>query len=90
MDTNINYVAASVVASITNYKKYAQFDISNNIGVIATLYNLGDEKKRAIDLYEKNQNLRKENKSIVFPVENFYGWYMNKKENEIKVLFHKV
>lgn len=90
VDTNINYVAASVVASITNYKKYAQFDISNNIGVIATLYNLGDEKKRAIDLYEKNQNLRKENKSIIFPVENFYGWYMNKKENEIKVLFHKV
>ena len=43
VDTNINYVAASVVASITNYKKYAQFDISNNIGVIATLYNLGDE-----------------------------------------------
>ena len=39
VDTNINYVAASVVASITNYKKYAQFDISNNIGIIATLYN---------------------------------------------------
>lgn len=87
VDTNINYVAASVVASIENYKKYAKFDISKNIGVIATLYNLGAEKKRAVQLAKANENAPKD--KLVYPVENFYGWYMNKKENEIKALFKR-
>lgn len=89
VDTNINYVASSVVASIVNYKKYANFDISNNIGVIATLFNLGAEKRRAIQLAKLNEKLAKENKQLNLPVENFYGWYMNKKETEIKALFVK-
>lgn len=88
VDTNINYVAATVVASIDNYKKYANFDISNNIGVIATLYNLGNEKARAEQLESTNEALMKANKKTTFPKENFYGWYMNKKENDIKKLFH--
>lgn len=89
VDTNINYVSATVVASIVNYKKYANFDISNNIGVIATLYNLGNEKKRAKQLAKINEKLVKENKDMIMPVENFYGWYMNKKEQEIKELVKK-
>lgn len=88
VDTNINYVAATVVASIDNYKKYANFDISNNIGVIATLYNLGNEKSRAEQLENTNEALMKANKKTILPKENFYGWYMNKKENDIKKLFH--
>ena len=83
VDTNIHYVAASNLAAIITYKKYANFDISNNIGVIATLFNLGAEKRRAQDLAKINVN----NSKIQFPVENFYGWYMNKKENEIKQIF---
>lgn len=89
IDTNINYVSATVVATIVNYKKYANFDISHNIGVIATLYNLGDEKKRANQLNKKNEILLKENKEILYPKENFYGWYMNKKEEDIKNLLRK-
>ncbi len=87
IDTNLNYVAASAVASINTYKQYSNFDISNNIGVIATLYNLGDEKRRALKLKKENELNLKENKQLTYPVENFYGWYMNKKENEIKNLF---
>lgn len=86
IDTNINYVAATVVASIENYKKYANMDISHNIGVIATLYNLGDEKKRAKKLAKNNEILLKNNKPLEYPQENFYGWYMNKKEEDIKKL----
>jgi hypothetical protein len=89
VDTNINYVAATVVASIANYKEYANFDISNNIGVIATLYNLGNEKIRAQKLCKIDECLLKENKKIILPTENFYGWYMNKKENEIKQLVNR-
>lgn len=89
VDTNINYVAATVVASIENYKKYANFDISHNIGVIATLYNLGDEKTRAKKLAKTNENLAKNNKQIQYPQENFYGWYMNKKQADIKKLVNQ-
>lgn len=88
VETNINYVSASVVASIENYKKYANVDISNNIGVIATLYNLGDEKRRAKLLNKTNESLLKDGKSEINPIENFYGWYMNKKETDIKKLFN--
>lgn len=87
LDTNINYVAATVVASINNYKQYANLDISNNIGIIATLYNLGAEKRRAQQLSKINESLL--DKKIVYPIENFYGWYMNKKENDIQALFIK-
>lgn len=86
VDTNINYVSANVVASIINYKKYANFDISNNIGIIATLYNLGNEKVRAQQLYKVNETLVNDNKKIILPKENFYGWYMNKKASDIKQL----
>lgn len=89
VDTNINYVSATVVASILNYKKYANFDISHNIGVIATLYNLGNEKKRAMELAKVNEKQLKDNKPLIYPKENFYGWYMNKKENDIKALVGK-
>lgn len=88
VDTNINYVAATVVASIENYKKYSNFDISHNIGVIATLYNLGEEKKRAKKLAKNNEILLKNHKPLEYPQENFYGWYMNKKEQDIKNLVH--
>ena len=87
IDTNIHYVAASVVAEIVNYKKYANMDISNNIGILATLYNLGAEKRRAVQLGKSNAALVKSEKDIEYPKENFYGWYMNKKEDDIKLLF---
>lgn len=89
VDTNINYVAASVYVSVENYKLYSNFDISNNIGVIATLYNLGDEKRRAQELSRINEIRQKENKEIILPSENFYGWYINRKEADIKLLFKK-
>ena len=88
VETNIHYVAATNLASIINYKKYAEFDISQNIGVIATLYNLGNEKKRAQALHKINEQKIKNNQSLEFPVENFYGWFMNKKEEQIKQLLN--
>ena len=86
VDTNIHYVAATNLASILCYKKYARYDISANIGVIATLYNLGAEKKRALALDKINQERAKSGQPPEHPVENFYGWYMNKKEADIKAL----
>lgn len=90
VNTNIHYVAASVLASTLIYKKYAFFDISQNIGLIATLYNLGDEKKRAISLAALNEEKAKKGQQLTFPVENFYGWYINKKEGDIKKLFNSL
>ena len=38
---SIHYVAANNLTSIRIYKERANFDISKNVGVITTLYNLG-------------------------------------------------
>ena len=41
-DASMYYIAASIRLSIDNYKTIAGFDISQNAGIVATLYNLGD------------------------------------------------
>ena len=41
-DTSLHYIAAQIRVSIDIYKRIAGFDISQNPGITATLYNLGD------------------------------------------------
>ena len=53
-DMSMHYIAASIRISIDNYKRIAGFDISQNPGIIATLYNLGDSATRATDLKVNN------------------------------------
>ncbi len=47
-DASMYYIAASIRVSIDNYKQIAGFDISQNAGILATLYNLGDSATRAV------------------------------------------
>lgn len=71
-DTTLIYMAAIIRTSIDAYKKIAGFDISTNPGITATLYNLGDVKNRA---------RRSKGKT---PRENYYGWLVNDKLEELK------
>ena len=86
VDLNINYVAATVVVEIEAYRRHAKMDISRNIGVLATLFNLGDERRRAKELAKANLARERAGEEMLLPVENFYGWFMNVKEDEIKRL----
>lgn len=83
-ESNIHYGSANVAAIIDTYKRVAHFDISKNIGVIATLYNLGAEGRRAHELYTKNMQRANAGQKLEWPVENFYGWKMNEKEQVLR------
>lgn len=78
--STVYYIAANVRLFTDTYKQVAGFDISKNIGVIASLYNLGAEGGRAAKLYVKNVGALQQGKTLVVPVENYYGFVINERE----------
>jgi Protein of unknown function (DUF1402) len=85
-DTSLDYVAANIRVEIDMYKQIAGFDISQNPGITATLYNLGDAATRARELKAENDQRISQGKAPVYPQENFYGWLVNDKEAELRAL----
>lgn len=71
----IHYIAANMNMARNIYKTTARFDISSNIGLIATLYNLGFEQRHARDLAATNR--------LAFfpPRMNFLGWLVANHED---------
>jgi Protein of unknown function (DUF1402) len=86
-DLTLPYMAATIVDSIDTYKKIAGVDISKNPGLTATLYNLGDPSARAETLANENKQLSQEGKAEKLPQENYYGWLVNDKIEDLKALF---
>ncbi|PHP69138.1 hypothetical protein CSC94_01065 [Zhengella mangrovi] len=86
-DMSLAYVAAVIRKSIDAYRTIAGYDISNNPGVTATLYNLGNPEERAMALKDENAKLVAEGKPPRMPEENYYGWLVNDKLAELKALF---
>jgi hypothetical protein len=82
-DKTLPYIAAVIRTSIDAYRDIAGFDISANPGVTATLYNLGDPVGRAKALRAKNG--RKGGPEQ--PQENYYGWFVNERLDELKAVF---
>ncbi|MEM9278492.1 MAG: DUF1402 family protein [Pseudomonadota bacterium] len=74
-DTTLLYMAAVIRVSIDAYRE-AGFDISDNPGITATLYNLGDVRNRA----------RKARARGGMPRENYYGWLVNNKRSELEAI----
>ncbi|MGL4489459.1 MAG: DUF1402 family protein [Rhizobiaceae bacterium] len=85
-DLTLPYMAATIADSIDAYKK-AGFDISNNPGLTATLYNLGDPGARAAVLAGENKSLKQNGMPEKLPVENYYGWLVNDKIADLEALF---
>lgn len=81
------YIAATLASSIEAYKSYAGYDISDNPGITATLYNTGSPIARARALTAKNKKRKASGKSPMVPQENYYGWLINEKEEELRSLF---
>lgn len=78
------YVAATVYKAIELYKQHACFDISTNPGVAATLYNLGAERSRAKAKKRASLESLEKGNGLVVPEENYYGWYVNEKLNDME------
>ena len=85
-DSTLHYMAAIIWRDIQTYREIAGFDISTNPGITATLYNLGDAPDRAEKLRATNDKRRKAGQQLLLPRENYYGWLVNEKLNELKAL----
>ena len=83
-DKTLPYIAATIKFSIDAYRDLAGFDISANPGLTATLYNLGDPVGRANALRVKNGGKKS---GAERPQENYYGWFVNEKIEDLKALF---
>jgi hypothetical protein len=81
-DISLAFVAASIRESIDDYKQIAGMDISKNPGLTATLYNVGNSRQRALALAAKNRAAG----ALVWPEENYYGWLINDKLDELEGL----
>jgi hypothetical protein len=79
-------MAAQIRIAIDLYRDIAGFDISQNPGVTATLYNLGDAATRARQLRADNDQRRQKGQQPIYPEENFYGWFINDRLDELQKL----
>ncbi len=85
-DKTIHYMAAQIRTSIDLYRNVAGFDITQNPGIVATLYNLGESATRARALRAGNDQLKAKGQPPVYPEENFYGWLVNEKLSDLQKL----
>lgn len=86
-DLTLLYMAATIKKSIDAYRTIAGFDISKNPGVTATLYNVGDPRSRAYALKAENTKRKRAGRDAKLPEENYYGWLVNDKIDDLKALF---
>ncbi|GAA4124633.1 DUF1402 family protein [Aminobacter aganoensis] len=86
-DLTLPYVAATLKTSIDAYKSIAGFDISGNPGLTATLYNVGSPEARAYALKAENDRRQGAGEEPKVPEENYYGWLVNDRLDELKALF---
>ncbi|GLS30077.1 hypothetical protein GCM10007937_17850 [Mesorhizobium albiziae] len=86
-DLTLPYVAATLKKSIDSYRTIAGFDISQNPGITATLYNVGNPEARAYALKAENDRRLIAGEPPKLPEENYYGWLVNEKLPELSALF---
>ena len=78
-DVTLMTMAAVIRNAIDTYDRVAGMDISNNPGITATLYNLGQVQRRAEKLAATNRARRLKGRPAVLPRENYYGWLVNER-----------
>lgn len=86
-DLTLPYMAATIKHSIDAYNRIAGFDISKNPGLTSTLYNTGNPDARARALAAENKRRAAAGEPEKLPEENYYGWLVNEKLDELQSLF---
>lgn len=84
--SGVHYVAANITLYIKAYLEIANFDIRQNVGVVATLYNFGKEKSFARKKYKANVANLTSGRAIVPPMESYYGFFVNEKLPDLQRL----
>ncbi|TAN09557.1 MAG: DUF1402 family protein [Rhizobiaceae bacterium] len=86
-DLTLPYIAAILRKAIDAYRTIAGFDISQNPGITATLYNVGNPVGRAEALKRENAERAARGEAPKLPEENYYGWLVNDKLPQLETLF---
>ncbi|MCB1417253.1 MAG: DUF1402 family protein, partial [Nitratireductor sp.] len=86
-DKTLPYVAATLKKAIDAYRTIADYDISRNPGVTATLYNTGNPEMRARFLRQENEKRLATGEEPKLPEENYYGWLVNDRIADLRALF---
>lgn len=86
-DKTLPYVAATLKKAINAYLVIADFDISRNPGITATLYNTGNPEMRARILRQENAKRAAAGEEPKLPEENYYGWLVNDRIADLRSLF---
>ncbi len=81
-ERSVIYIAAIVRDAIDAYAEQG-FDISANPGITATLYNVGQPRRRAAELRAAVKS-----GSRTLPTENYYGWLVNEKLDDLHTLLN--
>jgi hypothetical protein len=87
LEPTVHIIAATLGRSIYAYRKYARIDISQNLGLLASIFNLGYEVQRATKLMQANDWAKVENYKL--PRENYFGYFANEHEKEIRALVNE-
>ncbi len=80
-DRSVIYIAAIVKDAIDAYRAQG-FDITDNPGLTATLYNVGQPRRRALALRQATDAAGGKK----LPEENYYGWLVNDRLPELRAL----
>lgn len=84
--SGVHYVAANITLYLQAYLQIANFDIRQNVGVVASLYNFGREKSYARARY--NINVRRLSarppQPVEPPMESYYGFFVNEKAGDLR------
>lgn len=83
---NLEYAAALIAEAQAAYRDLAGFDIRDNPGVLATLYQLGSPAVRARRLSEENAARRARGHPVQPPHVNAYGAFVNRHAMEIAAI----
>ena len=80
-DISLAFMAAVIRKSIDDYREIADVDIAGNPGLTATLFNIGGSQERA-----KVLAARRASGAAKWPEENYYGWLINDRLDELQDL----
>ena len=86
-DLTLPYIAGTLKQSITDNRQMADFEISKNPGRTETLYKTGGSTARGRALANENTQRKASGQGPLMPQENYYGWLVNTKLDELKALF---
>lgn len=86
-DISLAYIAADIRHAIDAYRSIVGIDISDNPGITATLYNVGSPDIRAEQLAAENRKRAARGKPPMMPQENYYGWLVNDKLDDLRAAF---